>query len=406
MTASVVVVAHRHHDWLVPCLASVVEQCEEVVVVDNGSEEGAVGRAVRDYASRVVRLDHNVGFSAGVNAGSAVVRSDVIGVLNDDAFADPDWLASAAKILTDESCAAVGPKLTVARPYARLLLSDTPHFAGGDPRPLGRCVFTATAGEADVLDRLVGTGIHQLEHLARDGQLLRWRWTAGGSAPVFLPLDPDLDPDAVLLNGEPVEVDPTPVTLVNSAGTFLTRRGFAGDIGYLAPDCGQFDLPADRFGISGAALVTTRRILQTVGIFAEHFFAYYEDLDWCWRAQLAGLRVRYDPTVSVRHVGGVTSGGPGNAAVMRLAARNRYLALARNAPLNVLLRELRDFRSDPIRTGLSVSLGRRLPKALLRERRMLARRWHRSPTEVWDAWAGVNEHWGEAGICGPAGRPN
>lgn len=391
VTASVVVVAHRSHRWLVPCLTSVVDQCDELIVVDNGSDGGAVGLAAREYATDVVRLERNVGFPAGVNAGIARAGSELIGVLNDDAFADPDWLASAARTLADESYAAVGPKLLIARPYGRLLLSDTSRHIGDDPRLFGRCVTTATAGGVDVLDRLAGSGIYPVEQEIRDGRPARWRWTVGDPAPVFLPLDPDIDAEALLINGEPVEVAPVHVELVNSVGVFLTRRGFAGDIGYLAPDLGQFDRPVDRFGVTGAALVTTQRVLRHVGTFAGHFFAYYEDLDWSWRSQLAGLRIRYDPSVSIRHVGGATSGGPDNPNVKGLAARNRLLTLARNAPLGELVSGLRELRGDPHTDGMVRSLTRRLPSALVRERRTLAKRWQRSPAEVWDEWAGVNE---------------
>lgn len=397
MTASVVVVAHRSHAWLAPSLASVVDQCDELVVVDNGSDEGAVGQVAREYATEVVRLERNVGFPAGVNAGIARATSELVGVLNDDAFADPDWLASAAKALADESYAAVGPKVLIARPYGRLVLSDAPRHIGDDPRLFGRQVMTATAGGVDVLDRLVG-GIHPVEHETRDGRPVRWRWTVGDPAPVLLPLDPDIDAGALLVNGEPVEVVSTDVELVNSAGVFLTRRGFAGDIGYLAPDLGQFDRPADRFGVTGAAFVTTQRVLQHVGTFAGHFFAYYEDLDWSWRCQLAGLRIRYDSSVSVRHVGGVTSGGSHDPKVKGLAARNRVLTLARNAPLGVLVAGIRDRANDPNNSGLGRSLARRLPSTLLRERRTLAKTWGRSPAEVWDEWAGVNEHWDDTGV--------
>lgn len=407
MNASVVVVAHRAHPWLVPSLASVVDHCDELIVVDNGSDDGNVERAAREHATRVVQLNRNVGFAAGVNAGIAAVTSELIGVLNDDAFADPDWLLSAAKTLDNESYAAVGPKLVVARPHGRLLLPDPSRRHGDDPRPLGRRIFTATAGGVDVLERLGGSGIYHTEQLIRDRQPVRWRWTVGDSAPVLLPLDPDVDADALLVNGEPVEVVPVGHDLVNSAGTFLTRQGFAGDIGYLAPDLGQFDQPADRFGVTGAALVTTRHVLERVGTFAGHFFAYYEDLDWSWRCRLAGFRIRYDPSVTVRHVGGATSGGPHDSRVRGLAARNRLLTLARNAPLGVLFSSLRDRSADKQVTGLGRSLVRQLPPALLRERRHLARTWQLSPAEVWDEWAGVNETWDDTGVrpTGQSPRP-
>jgi GT2 family glycosyltransferase len=392
MTTSVVVVAHRLHEWLVPSLASVADQCDELIVVDSGSAESAVGMAARPIAPMIVRLERNTGFAGGVNAGVEKATGDVVALLNDDAFADRGWLKSAAAVLADESIAAVGPKLVVDRRYARVLVSDPPHFDGADPRPLGRCVMSALAGDVDVLPRLVGSGIHEIEHGIRGGGPTRWRWTAGDPEPIFLPLDPDVDPGALVVNGEPVAVS-DPIDLVNSAGTFLTRRGFGGDIGYLAPDAGQFDEAGDRFATCGAALVTTQRALHRIGTFAGHFFAYYEDLDWCWRAQLAGLRIRYDPTATVRHVGGATSGGPDSLRVRGLAARNRFLTLARNAPLGVLAEQLRQFREDPEVSILARSLARRLPPALVRERRALSKGWTRSPAEVWRQWAGVYEHW-------------
>ena len=388
--AAVVVVAHRSHEWLAPCLESVVDQCSELIVVDNGSGQGAVGDIARDYATEVVRLEKNAGFAGGVNAGIVRADSELVALLNDDAFAGPGWLKSAAEILADESYAAVGPKLLIDRPYGRLLLSDPSRHIGHDARLFGRQMFTATAGGVDVLDRLTG-GVHPVEHGMHDGHWTHWRWTIGGAVPVLLPLDPDIDPNELLINGEPVEVDPVRVDLLNSAGAFVTRRGFGGDIGFLAPDVGQFDDPADRFAVSGAALVTTKRVLQHVGMFASHFFAYYEDLDWSWRAQLDGFRIRYDPSVSVRHVGGATSGGPGSEWVKRLAARNRFLALARNAPLGVVAAEVRGLVRSPTAPRLRRALGLRLPAALAGERPTLARSWQRSPAHVWAEWAGVNE---------------
>lgn len=389
--AAVVVVAYRSHEWLVPCLESVVEQCTQLIVVDNGSDQGAVGDIARDYATEVVRLERNVGFAGGVNAGIVRADSELVGVLNDDAFAEPGWLDSAVETLADESYAAVGPKVLVARPYVQLLLSDTSRRIGDDPRSFGRCIKTATAGGVDVFERLAGSGIYPTEHATGNEGPRKWRWTVGDEAPVFLSLGGDIERDNLLINGEPVGTKPIEFELVNSAGLFITQRGFGGDIGFLAPDMGQFDEPADRFAVSGAALVTTKRVLRHLGRFAAHYFAYYEDLDWAWRAQLAGFRIRYDPSVSVRHVGGVTSGGPDSEKVQQLAARNRMLTLARNAPVSVLAAEVRDLVRSPATPGGHRGLGFRLPAALLGERRTLARRWERSPAHVWAEWAGVNE---------------
>lgn len=396
VSTSVVVVAYRTHEWLLPSLASVADQCDRLVVVDNGSPDGGVGALVADVATEVVRVPRNLGFAGGANAGLSRTTTDVVAVLNDDAFAAPGWIESAAAVLADEAYAAVGPKVVVDRRYGRVMLSDEPHRVPSDPRRFGRMIRSAVAGGVDVFDRLVGSGIYPVEHGLLDGTPATWRWTAGDPDPVFLPLDSDIDANALVINGEPVAVTGV-FDLINSAGVFVTPRGFGGDVGFLAPDLGLFDEPTDRFGVSGAAFVTTQRALRCIGPLATHYFAYYEDLDWMWRAQLAGLRVRYDPTTTVRHVGGVTSGGPNDAFVKRLAARNRLLTLARNAPPSVVWQQVRELGQDEHARAMRASLAKRLPLALTVERRTLARRWRRPPQAVWDQWGGVDQYWDGTG---------
>ena len=389
-----IVVSHRLHRWLPPCLASVAGQSDETVVVDNGSAGGEVAEAARAAGARVVRLPTNAGFPAGVNAGVAVATGDVVALLNDDAMAEPGWLASAEQALADPTVGVVAPKLVFALPYVEVRFDDEPRMVGDDARPLGRAIRTAAVAGVDVLDRLVGPGVHALETGELDGRAGRWRWTAGRDA-IYVPLGPDDEASqaevAVTIDGEPAPVVGR-VHLVNNAGSYLSTEGWAGDYGYLSPDDGRFDIQAERFGACGGAMVARAETLARVGPFAGSFFAYYEDVDWCWRARLAGLRALYEPAGTVRHVGGVTSGGPLAATVRGLAARNRILCLARNAPVGVAAAQLRRALADDGGTALRRSLAGSLPAALA-SRPALARRRRTSPAVVWKLWAGVDETW-------------
>lgn len=391
MTTSVIVVSHRLHRWLPACLASVAGQADEVVVVDNGSAGGEVGAAARKAGARLVHLAANAGFPAGVNAGVAAAGGDVVALLNDDAMAEPGWLASAAAALGDPTVGVVAPKLVFALPYAEVRFDDEPRHIGGDARPLGRAIRSATVDGRDVLERLVGPGVHRTERGELDGVVGPWRWTAGRD-PIYVPLGPDEGSEPrVEIDGAPAPVAGR-VHLINNAGSYLSTEGWGGDYGYLHPDDGRFDMAAERFGACGGAMVTRAETLRRVGPFAGSFFAYYEDVDWCWRARLAGLRAVYEPAGVVRHVGGVTSGGPLAASVKGLAARNRLLCLARNAPPSVAAAQVRRAVGAGCAPGLRRALALRLPGAVA-SRPVLARFRARPVAAVWRRWAGADETW-------------
>jgi len=388
---SVVVVSHLPHDWLDRSLGSVVDQADEVILVDDGSAAGRVAALGRRRGVVVESLPTNMGFAAGVNAGVRRAHGDVIAILNDDAVAGPEWLASAGALLEDPSVAAVGPKIVFPWQFAEINLDTDPHFAPGDPRPLGRTISRVEVDAIELpLGGLFGPGIHQVEQRAEHGAVRWWRWTSG-SGSIFVPVPDGTEVSTVVVDGEAVPAGPA-VDVVRNAGSYLSANGHGGDFGFGARDDGPFDVPGERFGCTGAAMVARADTFDRLGGFAESYFAYYEDLDWCWRARLAGLRCVYDPGATVRHVGGLTTGGPSSDRVRYLAARNRMQTLARNAPLAVVGSQLLSPADRPA-SGIVGPVVKRVCVGLL-ERRRLARRWLTGPGDVWAAWAGRDEQWG------------
>ena len=71
-------------------------------------------------------------------------------------------------------------------------------------------------------------------------------------------------------------------------------------------DCGQYDDARDLFWVSGAAFCCRADLFRRLGGFDADFFAHMEEIDLCWRMQLAGYRVRIEPRSVVYHVGGGT----------------------------------------------------------------------------------------------------
>src|SRR5579875_21239 len=396
MTTSVIVVSHRPGDWLAPCLASVAGQANQVIAVDNGSDGHVVSDVARRAGADVVRLRCNLGFAGGFNAGLSKARGDVIAVLNDDAVAEPSWLPRAQAALADPTVAAVTPKVLLAGWWGEVLLDDAPWSVPGDARPFGRRLTSVTVDGVEVLHRVVGGGVHRLEGVGAgdDVRPVPWRWTSGGK-PFYVPLGEDGAGD-VRVNREPVGLRAV-CRVLNHCGSVLHSDGTASEVGLGAPDDGRFDRSADRFGFSGTAPVFRAETLRRLGPLAGPFFAYCEDTDWCLRAQLAGLRIRYEPGAVVRHRLSATSGGPNTPHVRYLSYRNATLTLVRNAPARVATEAVRARLASDGDPAVRRGLQRRLPWAVA-SRRRLALHWTVSPAEVWAHWADTEIPWDQSPV--------
>ena len=131
--------------------------------------------------------------------------------------------------------------------------------------------------------------------------------------------------------------------VLDGAGDALRRSGLPYRLGHGERDRGQFDAPGYVFGACAAAALYRREMLQEIGAFDEDFFAYCEDGDLGFRAQLAGYRCRYVPDAVVYHVGGASTGGKRSATATRLGTRNSISLLVKDLPTPLVLRLLPHF---------------------------------------------------------------
>ena len=120
-----------------------------------------------------------------------------------------------------------------------------------------------------------------------------------------------------------------------AAGGYLDRFGYPYCRGRVLQnvekDNGQYNNPLEVLWCSGACLMVRASAWKETGGFDSRFFAHMEEIDLCWRMQLAGWSVVNVPTSAVYHIGGGTL--PNESPFkLRLNFRNNLLMLENNLP--------------------------------------------------------------------------
>jgi len=244
------------------------------------------------------------------------------------------------------------------------------------------------------------------------------------SADFYLALNPDafLEPDYLARLVEALARDPSAGSaagkllraasreppaadddVIDSTGIVMVSSQRHLDRGAGEIDRGQYDRMEYVFGASGAAALYRRSMLEDLRIageiFDEDFFAYREDADLAWRAQLLGWRCLFVPAAVARHVRRVTPERRGDLPpeLNRYSVRNRFLLRLKNQDVRsaarfaapALLRDaqvvgyvlLREWSSIPA----LLDVVRLLPRTV-RKRRAIMRRRRAATADVARWW--------------------
>jgi len=120
-----------------------------------------------------------------------------------------------------------------------------------------------------------------------------------------------------------------------AAGGWMDKFGYPFAKGRVFDVCeedrGQYDDASLIFWVTGAAMFIRSSVFHEVKGFDEYFFAHQEEIDLCWRIQLAGYKLSSCPASVVYHVGGGTL-PRGNTRKTYLNFRNNQIMLAKNLP--------------------------------------------------------------------------
>lgn len=366
----------------------------DVVVIDNASSDGSADELARRFPGLDLRrCSRNTGFPANNLALRDLDGVRYVGLVNDDAFVQPGWLAPlVAELDRDPSLGAVSPLILFDQQYVDVTIDVPAARPGrGDPRALGVRVCGMRVEGRDVWRwAQVPEGGHGREKGRRgsfewtgDRAVVRVPVPRGAPVPerVELLLAAIVDKAATIGGGartSVVEVGPQPrwvsvalggepYDVVNNAGSIVHRDGYGADRGFGDAEVGRYDRPAELFAWCGGGVLLRPAYLADVGLFDERFFLYYEDTDLSWRASRAGWRLVAVPRSRVAHAFGA-AGGSRAPGFFHLDRRNWWLTAERNGTpeqRRVVRSEVRREVRTAVRANVAGRLRRRRPPSLL-----------------------------------------
>lgn len=119
---------------------------------------------------------------------------------------------------------------------------------------------------------------------------------------------------------------------IDDAGDFYCALGWAFARGK-DKEITRYEKRGRIFSACAGAALYRRELFETVGLFDEAHFAYLEDIDIGYRANILGYRSEFEPEAIVYHTGSGVSGSRHNPFKVDLTARNSIYLIYKNMPI-------------------------------------------------------------------------
>jgi hypothetical protein len=115
-----------------------------------------------------------------------------------------------------------------------------------------------------------------------------------------------------------------------AGGTFSRLTATTAHLGDGAEDIGQFDSTGFSEYAPTCFMALHKSVFSRVGLMDEHYFVYYDDADFVWRMNDAGIHLLYEPTSQVGHKVSFSTGGGESPFSLYYCTRNRFYFSRKN----------------------------------------------------------------------------
>jgi GT2 family glycosyltransferase len=90
--------------------------------------------------------------------------------------------------------------------------------------------------------------------------------------------------------------------MINMVGGRIDlSMGASVHLGANTPDVGQYKEPVDVEYVEGSCMLIKRKVVEKIGLLNSAYFAYWEETDYCVRAERAGFKVAVVPMAKIWH---------------------------------------------------------------------------------------------------------
>ncbi len=158
-------------------------------------------------------------------------------------------------------------------------------FAGGNNQGIKLALDPPEGGAADYVLLLNNDTTVEPDFLAKLVQEAEEDESAGIAGPLIYFYPPD-----------------SAKKMIWSAGGKITNYSTRGElIAYQEPDEEEYQTAEQVDYISGTCLLIKAEVIKKIGLISEDYFLYYEDTDWCLRANKVGWRSLLAPLAKIYH---------------------------------------------------------------------------------------------------------
>lgn len=390
---SILIVNFNGRHLLDDCLKSVFKinyptQKYEVIVVDNDSQDDSVHFVRNNFPQvKLVQSEQNLGFAGGNNLGYQHAQGEYIALLNNDTRVDPRWLKEMVNTLADPQAGIACSKLYFHFPYLEFELKSATDLNADiyhvdDFSPLGLIVENIDCHDEEMT--ALTWYLSGFYHPSAGNYSNRW---TNGAGKFLVPYNPnrspkytltlhghsnshyDHKPFKILLGGKTVFEDTIAPREVKQLDLELSALEVTGQLKWLIQNAGNnvfldgqgrdrgsvikktpaglaafydFDGPyyqqaANLVAMCGASCLIKRQVITEVGLFAEHYYMYYEDLDFSFKAWRKGWEIVFCPTSVVYHKHRASTDRRTQRFFITMVDKNHLFFLLTHFPLRIFL---------------------------------------------------------------------